>query len=326
MIEARGLIREFRIPQTAPGLGGKLRRLFAPQYQTIRAVDGVDLQIEEGEIIGLLGPNGAGKSTFIKMLTGVLRPTSGSLSVGGLVPHRDRRRNAYQVGVVYGQRSQLWWDLPLVDSFEILGAMYRVPREVYRKRLDFLIDLLELTEFLQQPVRRLSLGQRMRGEIAASLLHEPPILYLDEPTIGLDVLARNRLLEHIGQLNRERRTTVILTTHNLADVERACPRIVIIDKGRLVLDAPQAQIHADFARKRLLIVEFQREAPEPGPLPEGQVVRREQNKLWIEFDRTRISAYHLAGLVGEGHDVADISIVEEDIESIVTRIYEGRQG
>lgn len=325
MIDAMHLSKHFKVAQPGRGLSGKLRGLFFPQYRTIKAVDDISYSIHRGEIVGYLGPNGAGKSTTIKLLTGVLMPTSGLVKVNGVTPQRNRRANAYQIGVVYGQRSQLWWDLPLMDSFEILGAMYKVPRRRYEDNLDFLINLLQMQDYLYQPVRSLSLGQRMRGDIAAALLHEPAVLYLDEPTIGLDVVSKNRLLQFIQDLNARKGTTVVLTTHNLSDVERICPRIMIIDKGKIVLDASQNEILNRFGRHRRLVVDFE-EAPAHIALPAAQIVKEEENRLWIEFDREQISAFDLILSLREQEGIHDVSIKEEDIESIVTRIYEDGVG
>ena len=321
MINVSHLSKHFKVAQPGRGLGGKVKRLFAPQHKTIRAVDDVSFQIGEGEIVGYVGPNGAGKSTTIKLLTGVLVPTDGSLRVNGLVPHENRTRNAYHIGVVYGQRSQLNWDLPLIDSFGILAAMYKLPRQRYRDHLDFLVDLMDMAEFVDQPVRKLSLGQKMRGDLVASLLHEPPILYLDEPTIGLDVVSKNKVLQLLQDLNAQKRTTIVLTTHNLSDVERICPRIMIIDQGRILLDATQGEILDQLGRQRLLSVEFEG-GIQALDVPSGEVVKEEGNRLWIAFDRDQISAFDLVRSLGADQGIVDISIREPDIESIVARIYE----
>jgi ABC-2 type transport system ATP-binding protein len=321
MIDVSHLSKHFRVALPGRGVGGKLKRLFAPQYRTIRAVDDVTFQIGEGEIVGYLGPNGAGKSTTIKLLTGVLYPTAGSVRVNGFVPHENRARNAYQIGVVYGQRSQLNWDLPLIDSFDVLAAMYKLPRRRYRAQLDFLVELMDMGAFLDQPVRKLSLGQKMRGDLAASLLHEPPVLYLDEPTIGLDVVAKNRVLQLLTDLNAEKRTTIVLTTHNLSDVERICPRILIIDQGQIILDVTQGELLGRFGRQRLLIVEFEQGIREIA-VPRGEVVKEEGNRLWIAFDREEISAFDLIRALGTDEGIKDISIQEPDVESIVAQIYE----
>jgi ABC-2 type transport system ATP-binding protein len=321
MIEVSHLSKHFKIAQPGAGFGGQLKAFFAPTYKTIQAVNDISYTIQPGEIVGYLGPNGAGKSTTIKLLTGVLTPSSGSVKVHGITPHRDRTANAYRIGVVYGQRSQLWWDLPLQDSFEILAAMYRVSPIRYRQVLDELVELLEMADFLTQPVRRLSLGQRMKGDIVAALLHEPPVLYLDEPTIGLDVVAKNRILEFIRQLNLQKGTTVILTTHNLSDVEQICQRIMIIDHGQVVLDDSQREILNRFGRMRQLVVEFEN-GVRPVELSAGKVVKTEEHKLTIEFDREKISAFDLILSLKDQQGILDLSIKEENIESIVTRIYE----
>lgn len=328
MIQATHLSKYFKVSQPGKGLSGKIKHLFAPQHKVIKAVDDVSFEIAAGEIVGYLGPNGAGKSTTIKLLTGVLYPTAGTVEVNGLVPHKNRTENAYNVGVVYGQRSQLWWDLPLIDSFEILGAMYKIPKSRYKSHIDFMAELLQMQDFIDQPVRKLSLGQKMRGDIAASLLHDPPILYLDEPTIGLDIVSKNRILQFLRDLNAEKGTTIILTTHNLSDVERVCPRIIIIHKGTVILDASQSEILERFGRHRLLVVEFDREVKNVGiDIPHGEIVREERNKLWIQFDREQVSAFDLIGSLERDKGIIDVSIQEENIESIVTQVYEnGLQG
>ena len=321
MIKVDNLSKYFKVSQPGKGISDKVKNLFIPQYKVIKAVDDISFHIKKGEIIGYLGPNGAGKSTTIKLLTGVLFPTAGSIKVNGITPYKNRKENAYQVGVVYGQRSQLWWDLPLIDSFEILEAMYKIPESQYKDNLEFLIDLMQMQDFLNQPVRKLSLGQRMRGDIVASLLHDPPILYLDEPTIGMDVVSKNKMLQFIKDLNHQKGTTVILTTHNLSDVEKICPRIIIIDKGKIILDDSQAEILNRFGKQRLLIVEFENEVKDIN-LSKGKIVKKEENKLWIQFNRDHISSYDLITSLRKHRSVKEISIQEENIESIVTKIYE----
>ena len=326
MIRVSGLSRHFRVAQPGRGIGGKLRHLVKPEHRVIRAVDDVSFHVAKGEIVGYLGPNGAGKSTTIKLLTGVLMPTSGSVEVNGLVPHRQRTANAYNIGVVYGQRSQLWWDLPLSDSLETLAAMYRIPKQRYRETLGFLNELLDLEELLDIPSRKLSLGQRMKGDLAAVLLHEPPILFLDEPTIGLDVTAKNTVLDLLETLSTERQTTILFTSHNLSDVERLCERIIILDRGKVILDAAREAILARFGQQRRLVVEFQDAVGQIDP-PYGEIVRHEANKVWIAFNRNEVSAFDLIGALGRsvvdnGQRIKDITIMEPDIESIVSQIYE----
>ena len=244
IIRVQDLVKEFRRTKRQSGKFGALRTLVTRQTEVTRAVDGISFSIDEGELLGYIGANGAGKSTTIKILTGILVPSSGEVDVAGLVPWKSRERNALNMGVVFGQRSQLWWDLPLIESFKLVSRMYRVPETVYRRNLDLFTAMLAMGDFLQTPVRQLSLGQRMRGDLTAALLYEPPIIYLDEPTVGLDVLAKQRIRDFIARINRERATTVILTTHDLSDVERLCRRILLIDHGRVVYDGSVEQLKA----------------------------------------------------------------------------------
>src|SRR5579859_1898509 len=236
VICARDLRKTFRVARRRGGLLGSLRSLLGTQVHEVHAVDGISLAIGRGEMVACLGPNGAGKSTTIKMLTGILVPSSGEAEVLGMDPHRQRRAVAQRIGVVFGQRTQLWWDLPLRDSFDLLRHIYRIPRKRFTHNLQEFTDLLQLDEFIDTPVRQLSLGQRMRGDLAAALLHDPEVLYLDEPTIGLDVVAKHRVRAFLRELNQQRGVTVLLTTHDTADVERLCSRLLIIDHGRLLYD------------------------------------------------------------------------------------------
>src|SRR5438105_4830310 len=280
MIGVRDLVKDFRTPKRHPGLLGSLRTLFTSEQTVTRAVDGVSFEVGEGELVGYLGPNGAGKSTTIKMLTGILVPTAGDVVVGGLVPWRDRERNALNIGVVFGQRTQLWWDLPLIESFKLVGKMYRVPQKTYESNLARFRALLDLDEFIATPVRQLSLGQRMRGDLAAAMLYAPRIVYLDEPTVGLDVLAKERIRGFIEETNRENRTTIILTTHDLADIERLCRRIILIDHGRVLYDGPVERLKAQYAPHRVLVVQLPPDFVQPIPdspvdLPGVELLRHE---------------------------------------------------
>lgn len=323
IITVKDLRKHFRVSLRAKGFAGTVRSLLKPQYRLVRAVDGISFDVQPGELLGYLGPNGAGKSTTIKLLTGILHPSAGQVEVNGLVPQRERKRNAYNIGVVFGQRSQLGWDMPLVDTFDFLAAMYRVPPARYRAQRDLLVELLDMGSFLRQSVRLLSLGQRMRGEIAAALLHEPPLLYLDEPTVGLDILAKNRVLQFLKDLNAEKGTTILLTTHNLSDVEQVCPRIVILDRGKVRLDMPRAELLRRFGRRRVLVVRFEDCARDLN-LARGKVIRAEENELWIEFDREEVSAFDLIAGLERDKGILDVSIQEETIESIVARLYQGQ--
>src|SRR5438445_3540910 len=253
MIKANGLSKTFRVARRRPGLLGAMRSVVDPEVRKVEAVHDLSLRVERGEMIGLVGPNGAGKSTTIKMLTGILVPSSGEMRVAGLNPMRQRRELAGRIGVVFGQRTQLWWDLPLIDSLRLLRHLYRVPEKRHTDNLARLRAMLDLDEFMDTPVRQLSLGQRMRGDLAAALLPDPELLYLDEPTIGLDVVAKARIREFLLTLNTEQGVTVLLTTHDMDDVETLCPRMVIIDHGRKLYDGTVANIRERFGGERVLV-------------------------------------------------------------------------
>ena len=295
---------------------GRVRR----ERTTVTAVDGLTLTIEEGEMVGYIGPNGAGKSTTIKMLTGILVPTRGEVRVAGLDPQRHRIATTRRVGVVFGQRSQLWWDLPLRDSFDLLRYVYRVPAGRHRSNLASFVDLLDLGPFLETPVRQLSLGQRMRGEITAALLHDPAVLYLDEPTIGLDIVSKARVRDFLTEVNRDRGTTVVLTTHDLDDVEQLCSRLVVIDRGRLLHDGTVAEVRARFAPYRTLVVDLVR-AETVLALPQAEVVRAEGARRWVRFHRDETSAAAVVASIVATADIVDLSVEEPDIEDVVREMY-----
>ncbi|MBD5604627.1 MAG: ATP-binding cassette domain-containing protein, partial [Candidatus Eremiobacteraeota bacterium] len=309
IIETRELRKVFRSVKRTPGALGALKTLFSRETVERVAVADVSMSLEAGELVGYIGPNGAGKSTTIKMMTGILTPTSGTIAVAGIVPHEDRRRNARNIGVVFGQRSQLYWDLPLVESFELLRAIYNVPRDRYRQNLAAFTELLEMGDFMTTPVRQLSLGQRMRGDFAAAMMHDPRIVYLDEPTIGLDVLAKEAIRTFVARINAERGTTFILTTHDLADVERLCRRIVLIDEGRIIYDGTVEAIKDRYGTHRTLVVELAND--EPGFAIDGaEVESRLGSVVRLRFDRTTVSADRLIRRVTESYSVHDVSIEE----------------
>lgn len=320
IIETADLRKVFRSVKRRPGVGGAIAALFSREYEEKAAVDGITMSLEAGELVGYLGPNGAGKSTTIKMLTGILVPTSGSISVAGLVPHRQRLENAQNIGVVFGQRSQLYWDLPLRESFALLRSIYDVPRERFRENLDHFIEILDLDEFMDTPVRQLSLGERMRGDFAAAMLHDPKIVYLDEPTIGLDVVAKEAIREFITQLNRERGTTIILTTHDLADIERLARRVILIDDGTIIFDGPISRLREEYGTHRTLVITLA-DSYEDVQIEGADVESREGNVVRLRFDRRRTSAEALVRRAMERYALSDIAIVEPDIDSIVRRIY-----
>ncbi len=320
IIETQDLRKVFRSVKRIPGAGGALKTLFSRETVERVAVEGVTMSLDEGELVGYIGPNGAGKSTTIKMLTGILVPTSGSVRVAGLVPYEERKRNARNIGVVFGQRSQLYWDLPLVESFELLRAIYAVPQATYRKNLAEFTELLEMESFMRTPVRQLSLGQRMRGDFAAAMLHDPRIVYLDEPTIGLDVVAKEAIRTFVARINAERSTTIVLTTHDLADVERLCRRIILIDGGRLIYDGSIERIKDQYGTHRTLVVALS-ETADGFAVPGADVESRTGDVVRLRFDRKTISADQLIRRVTERYCVSDVSIEEPELESIIRRIY-----
>ena len=314
VVEVHDLTKQFSVYKKI----GRVRR----ERTIVSAVDGVSLHVQRGEMVGYVGPNGAGKSTTVKMLTGVLTPTSGVVKVGGLVPSRQRVELARRIGVVFGQRSQLWWDLPLQESFDLLRHLFRVGAVEHRERLDECIECLELGTFLTTPVRQLSLGQRMRGELTAALLHSPEILFLDEPTIGLDVVSRAQVREFLARLNREHNTTVMLTTHDLGDIERLCPRLLIIDHGHVIYDGALDALRDRYEPFRTLVIDLV--APGPAVLITGvEVVKIEGPRQWLRFHRDRISAADLVGQVAQLVELSDLTVEEPSIEDVVTRIYKG---
>jgi ABC-2 type transport system ATP-binding protein len=312
LIDVRDLERTFDVRRRVEGRRRRVR-------DSVLAVHDLTFSVEAGEMVGYIGPNGAGKSTTIKMLTGILVPTSGQVRVAGLDPSRDRLELARRIGVVFGQRSTLWWDLPLRDSFDLLQKMYRIAPARYRDNLDRFVDLLDLGGQLDTPVRQLSLGQRMRGDITAALLHDPEVLYLDEPTIGLDVVSKGRLREFLRALNDERGTTLVLTTHDLQDIEALCDRVIVIDHGTSVFDGPLAGLHEQGGSTRTLVVDLVDEAPPIEVL--GAVVRRvEGPRQWLSFP-AEASAAPVVAAVAAAYDVADLSIQEPDIEDVIRELY-----
>ncbi len=325
-IHVRNLRKEFAARASASGFVGAIRSLLPARGKSFLAVDDLSFDIAKGEIVGLLGPNGAGKSTTVKMLTGILYPSDGSIRIHGLDPIHDRVANARQMGVVFGQRTQLWWDLPVGDSLDMLRRIYDIPDDCYRANLKIFNDVLGLGELREVPVRRLSLGQRVRCDIAAALLHSPQVVYLDEPTVGVDVTARQRIRDFIRQINQEQGVTVLLTTHEMADVERLCERIIVIDHGRLRYDGDLDTLRRRLGSARELVVDF---AEPVGvlDLPAGaSLARVNGRRAWIEFDREHLGAPKLIGDIQAQREVSDLTLREPEIEQIIDRLYaEGRE-
>ena len=333
MIEVEGLNKTFRVARRRTGVWGSIRSVVDPEVRHVHAVQDLSLRVEPGEMLGLIGPNGAGKSTSIKMMTGILMPSSGRIHVAGLVPVQQRRELANRIGVVFGQRTQLWWDLPLIDSLRLLRHLYRVPEARHRQNLAYLREMLALDEFLDTPVRQLSLGQRMRGDLAAARLHDPELLYLDEPTIGLDVVAKARIREFLLMLNAERKTTVLLTTHDMDDIEMLCPRMVIIDHGRKLYDGTVANIRERFGGERTLIAVLDPAElaalphdssgqPLLADLPIGvRQVAADVPKVALTFGRDT-HAHELVAWLGTRYRLRDVMFQEPEIEDVIRRIYE----
>ena len=322
-VELRDLRKTFSVRRRraeARGVGRMFRR-----RSDVHAVDGVSFEVAEGEMVGYVGPNGAGKSTTVKMLTGILVPTSGHVRVAGFEPSRQRTTLARRIGVVFGQRTQLWWDLPLRDSFELLRHVYRVPDATFERSMASFGDVLELGEFIDTPVRQLSLGQRMRGDLAAALLHDPAVVFLDEPTIGLDIVAKARIREFLADVNRERGTTVLLTTHDMADIERLCRRMLIIDHGHVIYDGELQALKHRFGRETVLVVDLE-EAGEPLQVEGAEVTAVDGPRQWLRFRRDEVTAAEVIARVTASVRIRDLALEEPAIEDVVRRIYEGEPG
>ena len=323
MIKVSNLSKHFKVAKHNRGTFGAVKNLFNLEYTTVKAVDQISFKVQAGELVGYIGPNGAGKSTTIKMLTGLLVPTGGELLVNQLVPWKNRKRYVAEIGAVFGQRTTLWWDLPVIESLELLQHIYHIPEKRFRANFAEFREILELDAFLDTPVRSLSLGQRMRADICAALLHNPKLLFLDEPTIGLDVVAKERIRRFIQHINQERGTTVILTTHDISDVEKLCQRVMIIDRGKLLYDGNLATLKERFGGKRILEVDFAEDYPEI-PLKGAEVAQRSGLKATYHFQRGEITASTLIGQLSAKYRVRDIEVRQPEIEATIRRIYEER--
>ena len=321
-ILVENLAKSFRISKRAPGTLGALRGLWRRDVREVRALDGVSFAIEPGELVGYAGPNGAGKSTTIKILSGILVPDAGICRALGCVPWLERARYVSRIGVVFGQRTQLWWDLPVRESFDLLRSIYRVERALHRRQSDELIALLDLEPLLDVPVRQLSLGQRMRCDLAAALLHAPPLLFLDEPTIGLDAVAKLAARDFVLRLNRERGVTVILTTHDMDDIEALCRRVIVIAGGRVLVDGSLAELRSRVSSERRLIVDLE-DGAERFESAHARVLRREGRRLHLGFDPAVISAAELIAHVSARHPVRDLFVENPPMEEIIAELYRG---
>jgi ABC-2 type transport system ATP-binding protein len=320
-IIVQDLTKTFRVAERRSGAFGAVAGLVSRRYRNVEALKGISFTLGEGELLGLIGPNGAGKSTTIKILCGILEPTSGTCEVGGLVPWRERIRHVARIGAVFGQRTQLWWDLPVVESFELLRDIYRVDPDRYRRTSDELIAMLDLERLLSTPVRQLSLGQRMRCEIAASMLHEPNVLFLDEPTIGLDAVAKLAVRDFVKTLNRDQGVTVILTTHDMHDVEALAERVIVIGKGTILADGTLAQLRRGVLAERRLRVLFT-DAVQSLDVPGARVRHYDGRSVELAFDPRTTSAHRLIAQIAAEFEVEDIHLEEPPIEEVIARFYE----
>jgi len=321
IIEVNGLIKDFKVTKKDSGLAGAFKNLFKSEKKLVRAVDNISFSIEEGETVGYIGPNGAGKSTTIKMMAGILQPTAGSVLIQGLDPQKDRKRVVQNLGVVFGQRTQLYWDLRLGETFELLKRIYKIPDELFNKNMALMNEILNIDELAETPVRQLSLGQRMRGDLVAAILHSPPVLFLDEPTIGLDIDGKFSIRKFIKDINQAYKTTIILTTHDLDDIKELCSRIIVINHGKIVEDGSLNNLIGKISPIRKLIVDFY-DTPRDLTHPKAKVTKIDGARAWFEFEKDTITAAELLADISKLYSVRDLSLEEADIEDIIRTVYQ----
>ena len=319
-IEVENISKKYKVSKRSSGIPGMVANLFVPKYENKQAVKDISFTIEKGEMVGFVGPNGAGKSTTIKMLSGILYPDSGSISVSGIVPYKERKKYVGRIGVVFGQKSQLQWDLPVIDSFELLKAVYSVPDDVYKKNLDRYTEMLDMSKFLKQPVRQLSLGQRMRADIAAALLHSPEIVFFDEPTIGVDVVGKESIRNFIKDLNAEDGVTMLFTTHDMQDIEKTCQRLIIINEGSKIYDGTLEGIRKLHGSSRQLDVFFMNDEKVKA-IPNVEIKEVDKRHVQLIFDGKKVHINDLMSHLLSTYNVKDINIAEPDIDSIIRKIY-----
>ncbi len=324
MIEVKDLRKEFKKPIRGEGISGMIKTLFSRKYEVKEAVKGINFEIKEGEMVGYIGSNGAGKSTTIKMMCGILNPTGGKVLIDGMEPYKKRKQVAQNIGVVFGQKTQLWWDIQLIESFKVLKEIYQISDEDYKERMEFLESVLGLSDFLKQPVRTLSLGQRMRADLAASLLHNPKVLFLDEPTIGLDVLVKEKIREAIKEMNKKYNTTVILTTHDMADIENLCNRIIIIDEGNVIYDGDLLSIKNKFGDLRTVTIELRDDLTSTDMFDtfDGNVgYELKGRELTVNFDALKVNFENVMNHIMQHVHMKDMKLKEISIEEVVREIY-----
>lgn len=323
VIEIKNLSRNFKV---AKRNGNFMKYMFHREYSTVEAVKNISFTIQSGELVGFIGPNGAGKSTTIKMMTGILVPTDGDINVLGKVPYENRKANAANIGVLFGQRSQLWWDLPVIDTYQLLKRIYKISDETYNENINTYGDILGVCEFINQPVRQLSLGQRMRADLCASLLHNPKILFLDEPTIGLDVVVKKQIREIIREINRKKGVTVILTTHDMKDIEEICQRIILIDKGKLIIDEPTEDVKKQFRGTSTITVIFDKTPKDLVIHNVEKITWNEQGQAVILYNSADVSSASIISEIISKHKIIDIAIKEPEIDDIIRNLYIQQKG
>lgn len=326
MIKVENLVKTYKIIEKEEGLIGYFKNLFHPKYKEFMAVKGINFEIKEGELVGYIGENGAGKSTTIKMLTGLLTPTSGKVTVNGIIPYKERIKNNKNIGAVFGQKTQLWWDLPVIESFRLIKKMYNMTESEYRKNLKKFTNLLELDELLEKQVKNLSLGQKMRCEIAATFLHNPKIVYLDEPTIGLDVFVKEKIRKFIKEINEENKTTVILTTHDLKDIEDVCDRIILLDKGQIIYDGEKQKFKDKYGKyiTAELIVKNKKSIIKNDLKNENlKLIEEKENSIKLKFFHEKITILTVMDEISKYCEIEDVHMKEAELEDILKEIYKG---
>ena len=323
IIEVKDLEKTYKIIEKEEGLIGYFKNLIKPKYQEYKAVKGINFNIEEGELVGYIGENGAGKSTTIKMLTGLLTPTSGRVVVKGIVPNEKRIENNKNIGAVFGQKTQLWWDLPVIESFRLIKKMYKIPENEYRKNLKKFTEILELEDLLEKQVKNLSLGQKMRCEIAATFIHNPQIVYLDEPTIGLDVLVKENIRKFIKDINKEKKTTVILTTHDLKDIEDVCDRIILLDKGQIIYDGEKQKFKDTYGKNVIAEFIISSKSGKIGNIDNVEILEETEKSLKIKFMHNETTIVKIMKQISKYGNIEDIHMKEAELEDILKEIYKG---
>jgi len=320
MIIVDNLLKDFNILIRKEGQFSSVRNLFSRGFTVKRAVDNISFTLKKGEIVGYIGKNGAGKSTTIKMLSGILQPTSGNIAINGLDPSKQRMINAMQIGVVFGQKTQLWWDVPLIESYRLLRDIYKIDKNIYENNLRQYTVMLNLEEVLDKPVRQMSLGQRVKSDIVAALLHNPSVLFLDEPTIGVDALSKKALYDFVLRINKERQVTILLTTHDLKDIERLCSRIMIIDDGRLMYDGSLQDMTLKYGKYRTVAVEFEDNIPD-FQIPDAELVSSADNQKIFSFNRLNTTPSMLIDYISKLYSIRDLRVIEPEIEEVLRNLY-----